>query len=138
MRALAAAWARNDYALADSLLNSTELFGLVEILKALTLLDSPRVLKAMERKLKRLQEQKSKVKNTTIRKLTSDINNIAAQKPSRGSASGAVCKHIRRWVRKLTEEQLEFYALHFPTEPWKKLADICHFNPKKVRYLSLH
>ena len=21
--------------------------------------------------------------------------------------------------------------MHFPTEPWKKLADICHLNPKE-------
>jgi hypothetical protein len=30
----------------------------------------------------------------------------------------------------LTKDNLEFFALHMPTEPWKKLADIVHFNPK--------
>ena len=51
-----------------------------------------------------------------------------------GSASGAICKHIRKWVRKFSKDELEFYALHLPSEPWKRLADICHFNPKKVYY----
>ncbi|KAJ8319834.1 hypothetical protein KUTeg_001421 [Tegillarca granosa] len=48
-----------------------------------------------------------------------------------GSANGAVIKHVKRWVRSLTKAELEFFALHFPKEPWKKLADICHFNPEK-------
>lgn len=52
-----------------------------------------------------------------------------------GSASGAVCKHIRRWVQRFTAKELEFYAIHFPKEPWKKLADICHFHPQKVGFL---
>ena len=52
-----------------------------------------------------------------------------------GSASGAVCKHIRRWVQHFTAKELEFYAIHFPKDPWKKLADICHFNPQKVGVL---
>lgn len=49
-----------------------------------------------------------------------------------GTASGAVCKRIAAWVRDYTRDELEFFALHMPTAPWKKLADICHFNPKKV------
>ena len=49
-----------------------------------------------------------------------------------GSASGAICKRITKWVRKFSKEELEFFALHYPTEPWKRLADICHFNPNKV------
>jgi len=52
--------------------------------------------------------------------------------PQHGTASGAVCKHVKRWVKQFSKEDLEFYALHFPKEPWKKLADICHFHPKQV------
>ncbi|CAF1411756.1 unnamed protein product, partial [Rotaria sordida] len=50
---------------------------------------------------------------------------------STGSASGAVARHIQRWTRTLTQQELEYFALHMPTEPWKKLADIVHFNPNK-------
>ena len=53
-----------------------------------------------------------------------------------GSASGAVCRHIARWVRRFSREDLEFFALHFPTDPWQKLADICHLNPKKVEIIK--
>ncbi len=49
-----------------------------------------------------------------------------------GSASGAVAKHVQKWVRTLTKEELEFFALHLPKEPWQKLADICHFNSEQV------
>ena len=49
-----------------------------------------------------------------------------------GSASGAICKRLRKWTKTFSAEELEFYALHYPAEPWKKLADICHFKPKRV------
>jgi hypothetical protein len=53
-----------------------------------------------------------------------------------GSASGAVCKHIRQWTRTFTKEELEFFSVFLPKEPWKKLADICHFHPEKVHFHS--
>ena len=46
--------------------------------------------------------------------------------------SGAISRHIRRWVRTIPADDLEFYALHLPKEPWKRLADLVHFNPKTV------
>ena len=49
-----------------------------------------------------------------------------------GSASGAVCKRIKKWTTKFTKDELEFFALFYPAEPWKRLADIVHFNPEKV------
>lgn len=130
VRALAAAWARHDYELADAFLQNQNNFGLNEVLKALTLLDSGRQVRVLEKKMKRLQMSAGKVKPTTMGKLKSDIDNLNKNKPMHGTASGAVCKHVQRWVKRFTKEELEFYALHFPKEPWKKLADICHFHPK--------
>ncbi|XP_041350621.1 uncharacterized protein LOC121369645 [Gigantopelta aegis] len=130
IRALAAAWARNDYQLSEAFLKNRSQFGLVEVLKALTLLDSGRQVRVLEKKVKRLQLSGTKVGKSKMGKLKSDIDNLNAIKPPRGSASGAVCKHIRSWVRSFTAEDLEFYALHYPKDPWMKLADICHFNPK--------
>lgn len=128
---MAVAWARNDYELADALLQNRDQFGLVEVLKAISLLDSGRQIRVLEKKLKQLQLSATKVRPRKIGKLKSDIDNLTALKPSVGSASGAVCKHVARWVRGFTKEELEFCALHLPKEPWKKLADICHFNPEK-------
>nr|KAG5704322.1 hypothetical protein BaRGS_012631 [Batillaria attramentaria] len=125
------ALARNDHELADALLKNRDQFGLPEVLKALTLLDSGRQVRVLEKKLKRLQLSDSKVNPRKLGKLKSDIDNLTALKPPVGSASGSVCKHIAHWAQGFTTEELEFYALHLPKEPWKKLADICHFHPQK-------
>ena len=52
-----------------------------------------------------------------------------------GSASGVVCKQVAQWVRTFSTQEIEFFAIHFPKEPWKKLADICHLNPSKVNLM---
>ncbi|KAH3736540.1 uncharacterized protein LOC127850969 [Dreissena polymorpha] len=131
IRALAAAWARHDYELANAFLQNKDNFGLLEVLKAVTLLDSGRQIRVLEKKMKRLQTSAGKVKPTTIGKLKSDIDNLNKHKPLHGTASGAICKHVRSWVKHFTKDELEFYALHFPKDPWTKLADICHFHPKQ-------
>ncbi|XP_069142334.1 uncharacterized protein [Argopecten irradians] len=130
-RSLAAAWARNDRELSESLLSLRGTFGLVEVLKAVTLLDAGRCARTVEKRLRQLQIQKTPIKGKTIGKLKSNLDNLLALKTTAGSATGSVSKAVKKWVQTLTADELEFYALHFPTEPWKKLADICHFNPKK-------
>lgn len=45
--------------------------------------------------------------------------------------SGALVRHIRKWVCHFNKDELEFFALFMPKEPWKRLADILHLNPKK-------
>nr|XP_022290775.1 uncharacterized protein LOC111102373 [Crassostrea virginica] len=132
IRALAAAWARKDFKLAESFLENRDNFGLNEVLKALQLLDAGRQARVLEKKMKMLQVSKNKVKPQTLGKLKSSIDNLNKMKSPYGSASGAVCKHIRRWVQHFTAKELEFYTIHFPKDPWKKLADICHFNPQKA------
>lgn len=131
VRALAAAWARHDHKLADVFLMNRVSFGLVEVLKAVNILDAGRQIRVIEKKLKLMEHYKVKVKPQKLNKHKSAINNLKAIQPKVGSASGAVCKHIQRWVRKFTTDELEYIALFYPTEPWKQLADICHFNPAK-------
>ncbi|OWF49165.1 uncharacterized protein LOC110452170 [Mizuhopecten yessoensis] len=131
IRALAAAWARKDFDLSNAFLKDRDNFGLVEVLKALQLIDSGRQIRAKEKQLRILQISTNKVSPKTMGKLKSDIDNLNALKPPFGTASGAVCKHIRRWVQTFTTEELEFYSLYFPKQPWQKLADLCHFNPEK-------
>ncbi|XP_062598671.1 uncharacterized protein LOC134260104 [Saccostrea cucullata] len=131
VKALAAAWARGDHELAETLLQRKELFSVVEVSKAIALLDSGRQARVFEKKHKRLQIQKNNVTPSTMGKLKSDIDNLMKLKPSTGSASGAICKHVKRWTRTLTKQELEFFALHFPVDLWKRLADICHFHPVK-------
>jgi hypothetical protein len=129
--ALAAAWCRHDHKLANNLLRHRRLFTLTEVLKAVTMLDAARQIRVYEKKLKRLELSKTKPKATKLGKIKNNIDNLNKLKPSNGSASGAVARHIQRWTRTLTQQELEYFALHMPTEPWKKLADIVHFNPTK-------
>jgi hypothetical protein len=129
--ALAAAWCRHDHKLANNLLRHRRLFTLTEVLKAVTMLDAARQIRVYEKKLKRLELSKTKPKATKLGKIKNNIDNLNKLKPSNGSASGAVARHIQRWTRTLTKQELEYFALHMPTEPWKKLADIVHFNPAK-------
>lgn len=81
IRALAAAWARHDYSLADAFLQNKDNFGVNEVLKALSLLDSGRQVRVLEKKLKRLQTSTGKVKPKTLGKLKSDIDNLNKNKP---------------------------------------------------------
>ncbi|XP_038059429.1 uncharacterized protein LOC119730532 [Patiria miniata] len=135
VHALAAAWAHSDNELANSLLghNSNE-FGLVEVLKAATLLDTSRRIREWERKLKRLQMHPKKLprkQNQAVGKIKSVIKNLTSNKPKAGSLSGAVVRRIKRWMTSVATRDLEFFALHMPKEPWQKLADLVHFNPCK-------
>lgn len=82
MKTLAAAWARGDHELADLLFQRKKMFGVVEVYKAVTLLDSGRTARAFEKKLKRLQIQKNKVKADTMGKLKSNIDNLMTIKPT--------------------------------------------------------
>ena len=79
--ALAAAWSRKDHNLANTFLSNREMFGLVEVLKALTLLDSSRRIRVEEKKLKRLQTQGAKLKPHVLGKFKSNIDNLTVVRP---------------------------------------------------------
>jgi len=128
-RCLAALWANKKYTVAEHLLDSKAGFGfgLTEVLKAVNLLDSGRKIRALERRLELLQKL-PKVKARTKGKVTAAVNDLKRE-PIIGSLSGALCKHIRGWVRTLSKEELQFFAVQLPREPWKELADLIHLNP---------
>lgn len=130
-RILSAAFARHDHTLINHLLNEHKQFGFTDVLKSLTILDSAREKRAIEKKLARIAKTGSVMKQTKAAKFNVDKKNLALQIPTHGSCSGALSRHIRKWVRSFKESQLEFYALQMPTEPWKKLANLIHLNPVK-------
>ncbi|XP_022103530.1 uncharacterized protein LOC110986179 [Acanthaster planci] len=134
VHALSAAWAHHDQDLANCLLTNTKAFGLVEVLKAASLLDTGRRVRTWERRLKRLQMYPKKLarkQNRAVGKIKAQINSLMANKPKAGTLSGAVIRHIKRWMASVATRDLEFFALHMPKEPWQKLADLVHFNPAK-------
>lgn len=128
---LAASWCRHDHQLANNLLRHRRLFTLTEVVKAVTMLDAARQIRVYEKQLKRLELSKTKPKAAKLGQIKNNIDNLNKLKVSDGSASGAVARHVQRWTRTLTQRELEYFALHMPTEPWRKLADIVHFNPTK-------
>lgn len=127
--ALAAAWCRHDKKLATSLLQHRRLFGLTEVLKAVMMLDAARQIRVQEKKLKRLESTKTKTKANKLGKIKNTIDNLNKLKPSSGSVTSTVARQIKCWARTLSTKELEYFALHMPIEPWRKLADIVHFNP---------
>ncbi|PIK41203.1 hypothetical protein BSL78_21955 [Apostichopus japonicus] len=128
---LAAAWAHKDHKMAERLLSYKEQFGLVEVVKALNLLDSGRKIREWEKKMKRMELQKGKPKKSKLSKCKQNIENLKAVQPKVGSVSGALIRHVKNWVQQQTAKELEYFALFYPKESWKKLADICHLNPQK-------
>ena len=80
VRSLAAAWARSDHDFAESLLFNKDLFGLVEVLKAITLLDSARRIRVHEKKMKQIQ-MTGKPKAKKIGFIKSNIDSLNTLKP---------------------------------------------------------
>lgn len=78
---LAAAWAHKDYKMADQLLNYKEQFGIVEVVKTLTLLDSGRKIREWEKTMKSLELQKGKPKQSKLSNCKQNIENLKVIKP---------------------------------------------------------
>ena len=68
--------------MASAFLKDRDNFGLNEVLKAVSLLDSGRQIRVLEKKMKRLQLSAGKVKPQTLGKLKSDIDNLNKNKPT--------------------------------------------------------
>jgi len=127
---LAAAWARSDIVLVDYLLAQKDVCGLPEVLRALKLLDAPRRLRALKRRLRKLQEAKAKVRTLTATRAAKHEILAEIEEGQVSSVSGAMCKRVRRWVGEVfTAAELVFFALQLPTEPWRELSDIVHCRP---------
>jgi hypothetical protein len=135
-RILASCWARKEHALPEYLLKQKEdLINLPHVLGALNLLDAGRKVRAIEKKIARLQKQGT-VKPKKLGQLKSTINDLKREAHI-GSVSGSLAKHIKKWVQSIPTYKLEFYALNMPREPWVELADIVHLNPNDFQCMYL-
>ena len=134
-RVLAAAWARHDYALVDTLTTAhAELFQLPQVLAALEMLDARRQAAAVQRRLDRLAAAGC-TDGPRVGALRGRLTELAREEHI-GSLTKAVVRHARRWVRRLTAEQLVFYALTLPREPWQALANLLHLAPSDFASIS--
>ncbi len=46
------------------------------------------------------------------------------------AVNGSLCKRVKKWVKTIPADHLQFFALQMPKEPWRELADVVHFAPQ--------
>eukprot|EP00761_Pharyngomonas_kirbyi_P004050 gb/GECH01004054.1/.p1 GENE.gb/GECH01004054.1/~~gb/GECH01004054.1/.p1 ORF type:complete len:906 (+),score=205.58 gb/GECH01004054.1/:1-2718(+) len=64
-----------------------------------------------------------------IRKMRADIHNLN-QDLSQASLSNGIIKQVKRWLKTLPPERLEFFAAAMPKKPWQEFCDMIHPSPK--------
>lgn len=98
---------------------------LPEMTKACEILDANRHTKQLTQKLERTKNRRRRNQIIKARddqlKLTEEIFNL--------SLTSSKSRLVKMWVRGLTKEQLEYRALMFPTDLWRRLADLVHLSP---------
>lgn len=128
---------RKNAKLMNVMLAEKNAFGLPEIVKALSLLDAPRLARQLHKKVTKLVARRRLsrkfVKKKTINDLKVRLHNATADFWPGTSVTGALAKRIRAWLHSFTQEELEFFLLNFPPEQWKALADVIHFSPKNFQ-----
>ncbi|KAJ3413335.1 hypothetical protein HDV05_008185 [Chytridiales sp. JEL 0842] len=101
--------------------------GIGEVLKLTSLLDKSRLGKQTKKKYERLPvttRLRARQKHIKAAKelFAIDYSPIA-------SLTSSLARRVRKWVGSYSADFWEFQALHFPTAPWKAVADLCHLNP---------
>ena len=93
---------------------------LPEVLKACQLLDTPRLIRQLNKKL-----------DGAVHSRVPGLMELLAEEgaPSNLSLSRTRCRMVRDWLASLTAEKLDWIAAFFPLENWTKLADLVHPNP---------
>lgn len=123
-RCLAALWTLKKYEAVEILLE-TSFFGVADVLRAVSLLDTPRRIRALNKRLNRLQRN-GHVRAVTLARMNATLNELKREPVEEGSLSGALCRRVRAWIAKFPERQLTYFALQMPKEPWIQLADLIH------------
>lgn len=99
-----------------------------ELLATLKLLDAPRRVRQLKRRQQFLEEHKARAHKKKV--LAQEVEKMEAEILDRGNLTGAIVKKVNRIMKQLLPEQLEFFLMNMPKEPWKELADMCHFKPE--------
>ncbi len=132
---LAVVLAKKEYETAEYLLaRNNYMFGLPEVLRAVKLLDMPRKIKQFNKKIQRMEEN-GHASAKTLRSIRARLTELARDyaEAQVTTVNGSMVKRLRKWVRTIPAEHLQFFALQMPKEPWKELADICHFAPSDFK-----
>jgi len=70
-------------------------------------------VKALQKRVNRLEKQGT-VKRTRLNALKAQENDLQREMLLEIGLSGALAKRIKRWVRTIPAQDLEYFALHMP------------------------
>lgn len=99
---------------------------LPELTRACEILDAGRLKRQTQKKLEKYPE------SSKFKKIIADQDNLLDGLDSiKLSLSLKKIKIVKTWVNNLTKEKIEYRAMMFPIDHWKKLADLTHLNPTK-------
>jgi len=131
-RAIAALWISGHRASVDDMLAMPDgVLSPSDIARAVKLLDAPREVRHIERKLNVLESGGMRVPASHVRKVKARLNDLTAEQChiTHGSASRGFANRLRRWIQDIPKERLEQYLMDSPTEPWKHLIDTVKTQP---------
>ena len=128
---LATAFANKDRSLSTYLLSKRDEFQMIDILRSLKVLDTPRKIREVEKRIAKLVSCGAKPKKVQAktRKLNEMKNEAKDIEGLPLSVSGSTARKVRKWVSEIEKETLEFYLMQMPVRPWQELADIIHPAP---------
>jgi len=124
-RAAAILWRAGDRSTVKTMLSDYSTMGIVEVLSMVKILDNRRKASRIERKIANCK----RLRLTKRLELTKEMTALKADSLPAGGATGALMKHVRRWIGRIDRAALEFFLLARPKEPWQELTDLCHANP---------
>mmetsp|Transcript_18983 Transcript_18983/g.55222 ORF Transcript_18983/g.55222 Transcript_18983/m.55222 type:complete len:627 (-) Transcript_18983:336-2216(-) len=103
-----------------------------EVVAFAKFLDAPRKVRQLRRRIQALKRGNTRRK--TVRALERTADQLEAEGLlASGSMTGSIARKVRRKVSLTSTEELEFFLLMFPAEPWKELSDLCHFKPSDFK-----
>mmetsp|Transcript_78590 Transcript_78590/g.118193 ORF Transcript_78590/g.118193 Transcript_78590/m.118193 type:complete len:583 (-) Transcript_78590:91-1839(-) len=126
-RAAAVLWRSGDRDSVKSMMSQYSTMGIVEVLTMVKILDSGRKASQLQKKLATCK----RMRLTKKLDLTKKMKGLESEGlPGDGcGASGALMKHVRRWMTRIDKSALEFFLLSRPKAPWQELADLAHAKP---------
>lgn len=98
-----------------------------EVLSMIKLLDTERKLRQIDKKLSKVTK-KHKVARYQAEKKALEEGKMSMPGANAG-ATKSLMKRVKKWVRKIPTNKLEFYLIQFPMELWRELADYAHLHP---------
>ena len=128
---VAALWAARQRKILTALLNDAPAMREPAVLtNAARLLDLPRKVRALERKVEMLEGRNAKPKTLRQARATlAEAVDAASCVHSSFSASRSFNLLLRKALAKIPDERLEFDLLMFEKGPWKQLCDLAHPKP---------